>query len=67
MATNAARTWLSVLRTRWMPALKDGDKVAIGCSRGHHRSVTLAVIFAEDLMAKGYTVNVVHRDIQRTW
>jgi hypothetical protein len=67
MATSAAQEWLSVFRTQWAPALKDGDKVAIGCARGHHRSVTLGVLFAEDLRAQGYTVNVVHRDILKTW
>ncbi len=67
MATGAAQKWLAVFRTQWAPALKDGDKVAIGCARGHHRSVTLGVLFAEDLRAQGYTVNVVHRDILETW
>jgi hypothetical protein len=67
MASSAAREWLSVLRTRWMPALNDGDTVAIGCSAGHHRSVTLGVIFADDLRARGYTVYLVHRDILRPY
>ena len=67
MATSAAQEWLSVLRTRWMPVLKDGDLVAIGCAAGHHRSVSLAVVFAEDLRAQGYTVNLVHRDILRSY
>ena len=67
MATSEAQTWRSYMREKWMPTLDDGDKVAIGCSRGHHRSVTLAVLFAEDLRAAGYTVKLVHRDIQKTW
>ena len=67
MATSAAQTWMEVLRTQWMPSLKDGDHIAIGCVRGHHRSVTLAVIFAEDLRARGYAVNLVHRDILKTY
>ena len=67
MAVPAAQEWLAVMRTVWMPALKAGDQVAIGCARGHHRSVTLAFIFAEDLRAQGYTVDVVHRDILKTW
>ena len=67
MAVSTAQEWLGILRTGWIPSLKDGDKVAIGCARGHHRSVTLAVILAEDLRARGYTVNLVHRDILKTW
>ena len=67
MATSAAQTWLQRFRSEWMPSLHDGDKVAIGCSRGHHRSVTLGLLFADDLRAQGYTVNLVHRDILRTW
>ena len=66
MATSAAQEWLGV-RDTWAPALKDGDRVAIGCSMGHHRSVTLALLFAEDLKARGYAVNLEHRDILRTW
>jgi UPF0042 nucleotide-binding protein len=67
MATSAAHEWLRVFDTQWAPALKDGDRVAIGCSMGHHRSVTLALLFAEDLKARGYAVNLEHRDILRTW
>lgn len=67
MATSAAQAWLSVLRTQWMPSLKAGDMVAIGCSKGRHRSVALGVVFAEDLRAQGYAVNLVHRDILKTW
>jgi len=67
MSTAEANTWLSVMRNRWIPELDDGEQVAIGCSRGHHRSVTLAVLLAEDLRAAGFTVNLVHRDINKTW
>jgi hypothetical protein len=67
MATSAAQEWLRVFTTEWAPALKDGDRVAIGCSMGHHRSVTLALLFAEDLKARGYAVNLEHRDILRAW
>lgn len=67
MATAAAQKWHTVFKTKWLPALKAGDKVSIGCSRGHHRSVSLAVVFAADLRAKGFTVRFVHRDIGKTW
>jgi hypothetical protein len=67
MATPAAQEWMRVFTTEWMPSLKDGDMVSIGCKRGHHRSVTLGELFAGELRAQGYTVNVVHRDILKTY
>ena len=67
MATSAARTWLAKMDTSWAPALKNHDLIAIGCARGHHRSVTLAVIFASQLRARGFTVDVINRDIHKTW
>jgi hypothetical protein len=67
MATTAAKNWLETFRGQWMPALKNGDKVAIGCSRGHHRSVTLGLLFADDLRAQGFTVNLEHRDIAKSY
>ena len=67
MATSAAQTWLTVIRTQWVPALKPGDVVAIGCARGHHRSVALGVILSQLLQSHGYSVNLVHRDILKTW
>jgi hypothetical protein len=67
LATAAAQEWLAVFRGQWEPALKSGDQVAIGCARGHHRSVALGVVLANDLSAQGYTVNLVHRDILKSW
>jgi hypothetical protein len=67
MATSAAQHWLSVMETRWAPNLKNGDLVAIGCARGHHRSVSLAVVFGQYLQSKGYSVKFIHRDIAKTW
>lgn len=37
--------------------------IAIGCTGGMHRSVTIAEIIKEYLMAKGYKVIIEHRDI----
>jgi hypothetical protein len=65
MATPEGQAWLNVFKTEWIPALKPGDTVAIGCSIGHHRSVSLGVILADELTARGYTVNLVHRDITK--
>ncbi len=38
--------------------------IAIGCTGGHHRSVTMANKLAEALSESGYTVDTVHRDIR---
>ncbi|MCH5211667.1 MAG: RNase adapter RapZ [Oscillospiraceae bacterium] len=37
--------------------------IAIGCTGGHHRSVTFANMLAEYLTDKGYSASTVHRDI----
>lgn len=37
--------------------------VAIGCTGGHHRSVTFANLLCEYLKEQGYTADTVHRDI----
>lgn len=39
--------------------------VAIGCTGGKHRSVTLAMLLGEELKKNGYAVNLVYRDIER--
>ncbi|AEF95346.1 UPF0042 nucleotide-binding protein yhbJ [Desulfotomaculum nigrificans CO-1-SRB] len=39
--------------------------IAIGCTGGMHRSVTLANKLGEVLIQKGYRVNIRHRDIMR--
>ncbi len=39
--------------------------VALGCTGGRHRSVALAEATAHFLADKGYTVSIVHRDIER--
>lgn len=67
MAAPAAKVWLQTMETTWTPTLKKGDKVAIGCARGHHRSVTLAVLYGKYLKAHGWKVKFIHRDIKKTW
>ncbi|OGP16079.1 MAG: RNase adaptor protein RapZ [Deltaproteobacteria bacterium RIFCSPLOWO2_02_FULL_50_16] len=37
--------------------------VALGCTGGHHRSVAFTEILAKLLKNKGYSINVVHRDL----
>jgi len=67
MAAPQAQAWHKKMVSEWLPNLKGGDKIAIGCARGHHRSVTLAVVFSADLEAQGFTVKLVNRDIHKTW
>lgn len=37
--------------------------IAIGCTGGKHRSVTMAMLLGEFLTQKGYNVNMVYRDV----
>ncbi|MBE3575064.1 MAG: RNase adapter RapZ [Firmicutes bacterium] len=39
--------------------------IAIGCTGGRHRSVTLAEVIADDLRRRGYHPGVLHRDMNR--
>ena len=39
--------------------------IAIGCTGGHHRSVTLAQVLYEHLLAQNLRASVNHRDIQK--
>ncbi len=43
---------------------KDEIKIAIGCTGGRHRSVTVAIYAAQALKSKGYLVEVIHQDIE---
>lgn len=40
--------------------------VALGCTGGRHRSVTLAEVIARALRKKGYSAKTVHRDLEKT-
>ncbi len=39
--------------------------IAIGCTGGHHRSVTLAQVLYEHLLAQNLRASVNHRDIHK--
>ena len=39
--------------------------IGVGCTGGKHRSVAVAQRLGEDLAGRGYTVEVVHRDVSR--
>lgn len=64
MATSAAKAWLNKMK-KW--SLKDGDRVAIGCARGHHRSVAVAKDYASWLRSQGWDVTVQNRDINKDY
>ena len=36
--------------------------IAIGCTGGQHRSISVAVELADNLIKAGYNVNLKHRD-----
>lgn len=44
---------------------KTNVTIAIGCTGGKHRSVTLANLLGEEMSKKGYNVNMIYRDISR--
>ncbi|WP_240411277.1 RNase adapter RapZ [Limosilactobacillus vaginalis] len=44
---------------------KSSLTIAIGCTGGQHRSVTIANRVAADLKADGYQVNIHHRDVDK--
>lgn len=64
MGTKQAQAWLKKMEN-W--SIKDGDKVAIGCSRGHHRSVSIARDYASYLRQNGWDVTLTHRDIAKKY
>lgn len=44
---------------------KESVTIAIGCTGGKHRSVTFSNKLGEDLKKKGFTVNIIYRDIEK--
>ncbi len=42
---------------------KNGLVIAIGCTGGKHRSVTMAKVLSDAMSANGYSVKTIHRDI----
>lgn len=66
MARPQAKAWLKKMENTWTPKLEDGDKVAIGCAWGHHRSVAIAQAYAAFLRSKGWKVTIKNRDMMKT-
>ena len=67
MAQTNAQWWLAQMNSKWTPNLKNGDHVAIGCSRGHHRSVAVQIAYGAALRAHGFSTVLVYRDINKSW
>lgn len=44
---------------------KENLIIAIGCTGGRHRSVTVAIELFNHLTEKGYNVEIIHRDIDK--
>ena len=61
---------LQMLRVRlrlfaqWDSPTRHPLTVAIGCSGGKHRSVTMTLAIAAALQQEGYQVEVIHRDLK---
>ncbi len=67
-AKNFYHHFLDLLKTTIPGYIKEGKSsltIAIGCTGGQHRSVTIANRLAADLKRNNYTVNVHHRDVDK--
>lgn len=52
------------LCAQWDSPLRHPLTIAIGCSGGRHRSVTMTLAIAEALKKEGYTVEIIHRELK---
>jgi UPF0042 nucleotide-binding protein len=57
--------FLGYLLPRYEREMKSYLTLGIGCTGGRHRSVAVAESLHKELEAKGYLVEVIHRDCQR--
>lgn len=44
---------------------KSSLNIAVGCTGGKHRSVTMALLLGDRLKEKGYRINMIYRDIEK--
>jgi UPF0042 nucleotide-binding protein len=59
------RDFVSYLLPGYKKEMKSYLTIGVGCTGGKHRSVAIGQRLADDLMALGYAVEIVHRDYKR--
>jgi len=57
--------FITYLLPGYQKEMKSYLTIGIGCTGGKHRSVAIGQRLGEDLAARGYAVEVVHRDVRR--
>ncbi len=57
--------FVSYLLPGYQKEMKSYLTIGIGCTGGKHRSVAIAQRLGDDLVARGYAVEIVHRDYRR--
>ena len=57
--------FVSYLAPQYRREMKSYLTIGIGCTGGKHRSVAVAQRLGDDLLQRGYTVEVIHRDHKR--
>ena len=57
--------FITYLAPQYRREMKSYLTIGIGCTGGKHRSVAVAQRLGDDLLARGYTVEVIHRDCRR--
>ena len=71
-STPDSREYISKLKefaqgyiSKYLLSEKENLIIAIGCTGGRHRSVTVAIELYDYLAKKGYNTQIVHRDIEK--
>jgi UPF0042 nucleotide-binding protein len=57
--------FVAYLLPEYRKEMKSYLTIGVGCTGGKHRSVAIGQRLGEDLAARGYTVEIVHRDCKR--
>lgn len=57
--------FVTYLLPEYEKEMKSYLTIGIGCTGGRHRSVAVGQRLADDLLERGYTVEIVHRDCRR--
>jgi UPF0042 nucleotide-binding protein len=59
------RDFVGYVLPEYKKEMKSYLTIGVGCTGGKHRSVAIGQRLADDLIAEGYAVEVVHRDYKR--